>query len=110
LKGNYDDQTGEFQVAVGKGAYVKHCFHIGMELSGCSVPVEDQRIEIAGSTRRAESRLKRTLGLNRLPNRRFREYRQLWKSIARVATGGSTQEHMNLSARRASGGARCTSR
>jgi hypothetical protein len=110
LNGNYDDQTGEFQVAVGKGAYVKHCFHIGMELSGCSVPVEDQRIEIAGSTRRAESRLKRTLGLNRLPNRRFIESRPTWKPIASEAIDVLIRRHTNLSARRASGGARCTSR
>jgi hypothetical protein len=41
--------TGEFLVAVGKGAHnKKHRFCIGMELSGLSLSVEEPRLEVAG--------------------------------------------------------------
>jgi hypothetical protein len=43
-----NDENKEFLVAVGKGAYSKHQFHAGMELSGLSIPVDDQRFEVAG--------------------------------------------------------------
>ena len=38
---------GEFVIAVGKAAHKKHRFQVGMELSGCSLPVQDPRKEIA---------------------------------------------------------------
>jgi hypothetical protein len=46
--GTCGNETGEFLVAVGKGAHEKHRFRAGMELSGFSVPVDDPRLEVAG--------------------------------------------------------------
>jgi len=43
----FGDETGEFLIAVGKGAREKHQFRAGMELSGLSAPVDDSRIEMA---------------------------------------------------------------
>jgi len=48
VNGTCGDETGEFLVAVGKGAHEKHQFGAGMELSGLSVPVDDPRLEVAG--------------------------------------------------------------
>ena len=47
IDGVYGDKKGEFLIAVGKGAHEKNQFHVGMELSGQSVPVNDQRLETA---------------------------------------------------------------
>jgi hypothetical protein len=40
--------AGRFLIAVGKTAHEKHSFHVGMELSGRSVQIEDPRLEVAG--------------------------------------------------------------
>jgi len=48
VNGMCGDETGEFLIAVGKGAQDKHQFRAGMELSGLSVPVDDPRLETAG--------------------------------------------------------------
>lgn len=48
INGTCGDETGEFLIAVGKGAHEKHRFHTGMELSGLSVPVDDPQLETAG--------------------------------------------------------------
>jgi hypothetical protein len=48
VDGTCGDETGEFLVAVGKGAHEKQQFRAGMELSGLSVPVDDLRLEVAG--------------------------------------------------------------
>jgi len=48
LEGTYGEHSGEFLVAVGKGAHERHAFCIGMELNGVSVPVADPRLEVAG--------------------------------------------------------------
>jgi hypothetical protein len=45
LDGAFGDQSGEFLVAVGKGAHERHGLCAGMELSGVSAPVDDPRIE-----------------------------------------------------------------
>ena len=47
INGAGGDETGEFQIAVGKGAHEKHQFHAGMHVSGLSVPVPDPRLETA---------------------------------------------------------------
>jgi len=48
ISGVCNDENKEFLVAVGKGAHSKHEFHAGMELSGFSFPVDDERLEVAG--------------------------------------------------------------
>lgn len=48
IDGTFGNETGEFLVAVGKGAHEKHRFRAGMYLGGLSVPVDDPRLEIAG--------------------------------------------------------------
>ena len=48
IDGTCGDGTGEFMIAVGKGAHEKRRFRAGMELSGFSVPVNDPRFEAAG--------------------------------------------------------------
>jgi hypothetical protein len=48
IDGTCEDETGEFQIAVGKAAHEKHQFSAGMEVSGLSVPVPDARLETAG--------------------------------------------------------------
>ena len=48
IDGICGDETGEFLIAVGKGAHEKHRFCVGMELSGLSIPVDDPRLEVAG--------------------------------------------------------------
>ena len=48
VHGTCDEETGEFLIAIGKGAHEKRRFHAGMELSGQSVPVDDPRMETAG--------------------------------------------------------------
>ncbi len=47
IDGTCGGEVGEFLIAVGESAQAKHRFQIGMELSGCSVPVEDPRKETA---------------------------------------------------------------
>ena len=47
VDGTFGDETGEFLVAVGKGAHEKHRFRAGMYLGGLSVPVDDPRLEVA---------------------------------------------------------------
>jgi len=47
IDGNCGGEVGEFLIAVGEAAHEKHRFQTGMELSGCSAPVEDQRKETA---------------------------------------------------------------
>jgi len=47
LEGTIGDGPGEFQIAVGKAAQVKHRFRAGMEASGLAVPVPDPRLETA---------------------------------------------------------------
>ncbi len=48
IDGRCGDRTGEFLIAVGKGAHEKHRFCVGMDLSGFSIPVGDPRLEAAG--------------------------------------------------------------
>ena len=48
IDGRCGNATGEFQVAVGKGAQVKFGFRAGMEVAGQAVPVDDPRLETAG--------------------------------------------------------------
>jgi len=48
INGTCADETGEFLIAVGKGAHQEHQFRVGMELSGLSVPVDNPRLETAG--------------------------------------------------------------
>jgi hypothetical protein len=48
IDGTCGDETGEFQIAIGKTAHEKHQFRAGMEVSGLSVPVPDPRLETAG--------------------------------------------------------------
>jgi hypothetical protein len=48
IDGRCGDESGEFQIAVGKAAHEKHQFCAGMEVSGLSVPVPDPRLETAG--------------------------------------------------------------
>ena len=47
IEGTCGEETGEFEVAIGKGAHDKHRFQAGMGLSGVSVPVGDPRMETA---------------------------------------------------------------
>ena len=48
VEGTCGDETGEFLVAVGKGAHGKYKFQRGMALSGLSARVNDPRMEVAG--------------------------------------------------------------
>jgi|GEM_PF-3313604 len=48
LDGILDKKAETILIGVGKGAHAKHQFVIGMEVSGISVPVNDQRLEVAG--------------------------------------------------------------
>lgn len=48
VHGTCGDENGEFQIAIGKATHAKHQFHVGMVVSGLSVPVSDPRLEIAG--------------------------------------------------------------
>ncbi len=47
IDGTCGGEASEFLIAVGEAAHGKHRFQRGMELSGCSVPVEDPRKETA---------------------------------------------------------------
>lgn len=47
ISGVCNDDNKEFLVAVGKGAHSKYQFHAGIELSGLSIPVDNQRLEAA---------------------------------------------------------------
>ena len=47
IDGTCGGEDGEFLIAVGEAAHVKHRFQKGMELAGTSVPVEDPRKETA---------------------------------------------------------------
>jgi hypothetical protein len=48
IDGRCGDQTGEFMIAVGKGAHEKHQFYAGMQIGGFSVPVDNPKLEAAG--------------------------------------------------------------
>jgi len=43
IDGTTGDESGEFQIAVGKAAHEKHQFRAGMEVSGLALPVPDPR-------------------------------------------------------------------
>ncbi|MCP9443504.1 MAG: hypothetical protein NNA20_13070 [Nitrospira sp.] len=45
IEGTCGGEVGEFLMAIGEGAHVKHRFQTDMELAGISVPVEDSRKE-----------------------------------------------------------------
>jgi hypothetical protein len=62
IDGTCADEAGQFLIAVGKGAHEKHRFYIGMQLSGCSVPVEDQRLDIAGFYKTSGIKIENDLG------------------------------------------------
>lgn len=47
VEGSCDGQSGRFLVAVGSAAREKHGLQAGIELSGCSIEVEDPRKETA---------------------------------------------------------------
>jgi hypothetical protein len=57
VEGTFGDETGEFLVAVGKGAHEKHRFRAGMYLGGLSVPVDDPRLEVAGFYKTSQIRI-----------------------------------------------------
>jgi len=48
IDGELDDTEGIFQIAIGKKAQEKFQFQIGDEVAGASVPVAEDRLEIAG--------------------------------------------------------------
>jgi hypothetical protein len=48
LKGKMGGRFGEYLVAVGHGAHIKHQFHAGMEICGVSRPVENSKSETSG--------------------------------------------------------------
>jgi hypothetical protein len=48
VDGTCGNESGEFQISVGKAAQAKHRFSAGMEASGLAVPVPDVRLETAG--------------------------------------------------------------
>jgi hypothetical protein len=48
IDGTCGDESGDFQIAIGKAAHEKHRFRSGIKVSGLSVPVPDQRMETAG--------------------------------------------------------------
>ncbi|MBN1817849.1 MAG: hypothetical protein JW828_10845, partial [Sedimentisphaerales bacterium] len=48
VEGTIGDEPGEFLIAIGKGAQVKHRFQAGMAVSGLAFPVPDPRLETAG--------------------------------------------------------------
>jgi len=60
INGTCGDETGEFLIAVGKGAHEKHQFHAGMEVSGQSVAVDDPRLEIAGYYKTSRIRIEKS--------------------------------------------------
>ncbi len=60
VEGTCGELTGEFLVAVGKGAHEKHRFCVGMELSGLSLPAEDTRLEVAGLYKTSRIRVNTT--------------------------------------------------
>jgi hypothetical protein len=47
IDGTCGGKASEFMIAVGEATHEKHRFQTGMELRGCSVPVEDLRRETA---------------------------------------------------------------
>ena len=63
IDGTCGDESGQFLIAVGKGAHERHHFHIGMELSGCSGPVEDERLEIAGFYKTSGIKIEKDVGI-----------------------------------------------
>lgn len=48
IEGTIGEETGEFLIAVGKGAQVKHRFRSGMAVNGVSAPVARPELETAG--------------------------------------------------------------
>jgi len=48
LSGELLGQQGEFSIGIGKAAYQKHQFQVGDEVSGISLPVQDDRKEPVG--------------------------------------------------------------
>lgn len=59
LSGTAAGRSGEFKVAVGKGAQEKHGFQIGMEVSGSAVPVSEPRLETADYYKASKIRILR---------------------------------------------------
>ena len=59
INGAIGDKTGEFLIAVGKGAHEKHQFQAGMELCGQSFPVYDPRLETAEYYKTSRTKIER---------------------------------------------------
>jgi len=59
ISGVCNDYGKQFLVAVGKGAHSKHQFRAGMELSGFSIPVAYERLEVAGFYKTTRIKIKR---------------------------------------------------
>ncbi len=72
-------EIGESLIAVGEAAYAKYRFQTGMELSDCSVPVEDPKKETAAFYTTAESRPSKMRRTSVRPVRRFMACRPILK-------------------------------
>lgn len=107
IEGTIGDEPGEFQIAVGKAAQVKHRFRAGMEVSGLAVPVSDPRLETAGFYKASGLKVLKDVGDDFLLIPRFKECLQTLKLIAAVAIGVWTPGLMTPSARLVSGAAGC---
>ena len=62
VDGTCGDESGEFLIAVGKGAHEKHCFCIGTKLSGLSIPVADPRLEVARFYKTSRIKIEKVAG------------------------------------------------
>jgi len=71
LRGDVTGESGEFAVAIGKGAHEKFAFQAGDRVRGLAQPVADPRIEIADYYRVSGTRSLPKLGCARRENKRL---------------------------------------
>lgn len=110
LAGTCGDETGEFLVAVGKGAHDKHRFCAGMDLSGLSVPFDDPRLEVAGFYKTSRIRIDKEVDADLPSKPPFQGVPPSWKFIVAEATDAWTLRPMNTRAQLVCGAAGCRSK
>ena len=59
INGSCGDKTGNFIIAVGKGAHEKHQFCAGMKVNGLSVPIDNPKLEVAEFHKTSQIKIKK---------------------------------------------------
>ena len=91
VDGQLDDEASVFQIAIGKAAQAKHQFRVGDVVSGRSVPVADERKEVADYYK--------TSGLRRIQRAEAQHTPPPWQGVTPELEVYRQRGHRRLSSR-----------